>query len=95
MNMNSELKTPALVHAAAREAIRTLTEMNNQHEVPMSEFTKVLIWEKTESERLANEELERDKYNGWKITKRTWCGVPVAEFEVPSLGIYAKKKKNE
>lgn len=95
MDMNSELKTPALVHASAREAIKTLTEMNKHGNVPMSEFTKILIWEKTESERLANEELERDKREGYKVAERTWCGVPLADFEVPSLSIYAQRKKSE
>lgn len=95
MDMNSELKTPALVHASAREAIKTLTEINKHGNVPMSEFTKILIWEKTESERLANEELERDKREGYKVVERTWCGVPLADFEIPSLGIFAQRKKSE
>lgn len=95
MDMNSELKTPALVHASAREAIKTLTEMNKHGNVPMSEFTKVLIWEKTESERLANEELERDKREGYKVVEHNWCGVPLADFEIPSLGIFAQRKKSE
>lgn len=92
MDMNSELKTPALVHAAAREAIETLTEMNKHTQVPMKEFTKVLIWEKTESERLWNEELRRDKRDGWEIESHTWCGVPLADFEVKSLRIFAQRR---
>ena len=95
MDMNSELKTPALVHASAREAIKTLTEMNKHGNVPMSEFTKILMWEKTELERLFHEDLERDKREGFKVVEHTWCGVPVADFEIKSLGIFAQRKQSE
>lgn len=83
-----DLKDPNLIDQAVRTSINMLQkEVNKGKEIPMSEFTKILIWGKEQKELIYVQELERDRQTGWKIEKRTWCGVPWYEFEIPSLGI--------
>lgn len=99
-NGNVELKNQSLVHAAARDGMRMLEELAREKRkhgfaasVPMSEYVKLILWECQENKRLADEEIEKDRREGWKIESRTWCGVPLADFEIPSLGIYAQRKR--
>lgn len=88
MEIVRELKTPALVQQSANQAMKSLNEMAKHQSVPMSEFVKVLIWEKDNLCTLFNEDIEREKMHGTKFENHTWCGVPYHEFEIPSLHIY-------
>ena len=86
-----DLSDEALIDQVFKTGMKELQAMVNQgHQVPMSEFAKLMIWCKQKKEELFAQELQKDKYEGYKIVERTWCGVPIAEFEIPSLGIYKK-----
>lgn len=83
-----DIKDPSLIDQAVRTSIVMLQkEVDKGKNIPMSEFTKILIWAKQQKEKIYNEELEKDKLVGWKVEKRTWCGVLFHEFQIPSLGI--------
>lgn len=83
-----ELTDAEVVHAAARDSIKLLTEMNKHQDIPMKEFTKVLMWEADQAKLLWRAELEHDQRTGSKFEDRKYCGVPYEEFEIKSLGIY-------
>lgn len=86
-----ELSDEALINQVFKTGMKELqAKVNHGHQVPMKEFVKLMIWCKERKEELFAKELQKDKYDGYKIVKHTWCGVPIAEFEIPSLGIYKK-----
>ena len=88
-----DLTDEALINQTLRTGINELQAMVNKgHQVPMSEFAKLFIWAKERKEEIFARELEKDKRDGWKIVERTWCGVPVGEFEIPSLGIFKQNR---
>ena len=100
-----DLSDEALINQTVRTGIKELQNLVNRgHQVPMSEFAKLFIWAKERKEEMKNfdihvaweeifaRELEKDKRDGWKIVERTWCGVPVGEFEIPSLGILKQNR---
>ena len=86
-----ELKDPVLVMQVTRTAMNELQNaVNHGRNIPMSEFVKILLWEKENLSKIyQREELLAEK-SGSKFKDRKWCGVPAAEFEIPSLGIYKK-----
>lgn len=92
--MDRELSDPVLVRVTADDAIKQLEKMSKQNhvQIPMSEYAKILIWEKNTLWKIEHEalmkEIEQDKRDGWEVTEHTWCGMPWHEFEIPSLGIF-------
>ena len=88
-----DLSDEALISQSLKTGMKELqTLVNKGHNVPMSEFAKLLIWAKEHRETIFAMELEKDKRDGWKIVERTWCGVPMGEFEIPSLGIFKQNR---
>lgn len=88
-----DLTDEALINQALKSGMTELQNMVKKgRNVPMSEFAKLLIWAKEQKQALFAKELEKDKREGYKIIERTWCGVPINEFEIPSLGIYKQNK---
>lgn len=88
-----DLTDEALINQALKSGMTELQNMVKKgRNVPMSEFAKLLIWAKEQKQVLFAKELEKDKREGYKIIERTWCGVPVNEFEIPSLGIYKQNR---
>ena len=68
-----DLKDPELIKKSAKEAIKSLEAVAKQShvEVPISEFVKILIWEKENLFDIQHNELMRDvaadKRDGWKV----------------------------
>ena len=88
-----DLSDEALINQSLKTGMKELQTLVNQgRQVPMSEFAKLFIWAKERKEEIFARELEKDKRDGWKIVERTWCGVPVGEFEIPSLGILKQNR---
>lgn len=88
-----DLSDEALINQSLKTGMKELQTLVSQgHNVPMSEFAKLLIWAKERREAIFARELEKDKRDGWKIVERTWCGVPMGEFEIPSLGIFKQNR---
>lgn len=88
-----DLSDEALINQTFKEGMKQLQQMVNQgRNVPMSEFAKLMIWCKEKKEAIYAKEMLKDKREGWEVTEHLWCGVPIAEFEIPSLGIYKQKR---
>ena len=88
-----DLSDEALINQSLKTGMKELQTLVNQgHQVSMREFAKLLIWAKEQREAIFARELEKDKRDGWKIVERTWCGVPIGEFEIPSLGIFKQNR---
>ena len=88
-----DLSDEALINQSLKTGMKELQSLVYQgHNVPMSEFAKLLIWAKERKEAIFAREIEKDKRDGWKIVERTWCGVPIGEFEIPSLGIFKQNR---
>lgn len=88
-----DLSDEALINQSLKTGMKELQTLVSQgHNVPMSEFAKLLIWAKERKEAIFAREIEKDKRDGWKIVERTWCGVPIGEFEIPSLGIFKQNR---
>lgn len=88
-----DLSDEALINQTLKTGMKELQTMVNQgHQVPMKEFVKLLVWAKDQKEAIFAKELEKDKHDGWKIVERTWCGVPMGEFEIQSLGIFKQNR---
>ena len=84
-----DLTDEALINQTLKTGMKELQTMVNQgHQVPMKEFVKLLIWAKDQKEAIFAKELEKDKRDGYKVVEHTWCGVPMGEFEIQSLGIF-------
>lgn len=78
-----ELKDPQLVHEVARTSLRQLQKaVDKGQRIPMSEFIKIMLWQKENFIESFEKELKKDLQQGWKIESRTWCGVPFNEFDV-------------
>jgi hypothetical protein len=94
--MESEVRDmtdEALINQTLRTGINELQAMVNKgHQVPMSEFAKLFIWAKERKEEIFAKELEKDKRDSYKVVEHTWCGVPMGEFEIPSLGIFKQNR---
>lgn len=92
--MDRELSDPALVKITADDAIKQLDKLSREThtQIPMSEYVKILLWEKNTLWEIEHPKLmrqiEQDKRDGWTIEEHTWCGQPWHEFSIPSLGIY-------
>ena len=88
-----DLTDEALINQTLKTGMKELQAMVNKgHQVPMSEFVKLLVWAKERKEEIFAKELEKDKRDGYKVVEHTWCGVPMGEFEIPSLGIYKQNR---
>ena len=88
-----DLTDEALINQSLKTGMKELQTLVNQgHQVSMSEFAKLFIWAKERKEEIFARELEKDKRDGWKIVERTWCGVPMGEFEISSLGILKQNR---
>lgn len=88
-----DLTDEALINQTLKTGMKELQTMVNQgHQVPMSEFAKLLIWAKERKEEIFAKELEKDKREGYKVVEHTWCGVPMGEFEIQSLGIFKQNR---
>lgn len=88
-----DLTDEALINQTLKTGMKELQTMVNQgHQVPMKEFVKLLIWAKDQKEAIFAKELEKDKREGYNVVEHTWCGVPMGEFEIPSLGIFKQNK---
>lgn len=88
-----DLTDEALINQTLKTGMKELqTRVNQGHQVPMSEFAKLLIWAKERKEEIFAKELEKDKREGWKVEEHTWCGVPMGEFEIQSLGIFKQNR---
>lgn len=86
-----ELGTNQIVSQTLKAAMRELQrKVDMGHEVPMKEFTDLLIWAKETVGAEFAAQIEKDKREGWEIVEHKWCGVPVKDFELPSAGIYKK-----
>lgn len=84
-----DLTDEALINQTLKTGMKELQTMVNQgHQVPMKEFVKLLVWAKDQKEAIFAKELEKDKRDGYKVVEHTWCGVPMGEFEIQSLGIF-------
>lgn len=86
INENSD----ATIIASANQAIKTLENMQKYQRttIPMSEFAKILIWEKEELQRRWETEMYINKKKGVTYENRKWCGIPYDEFKIPGLHIY-------
>lgn len=88
-----DLTDEALINQTLKTGMKELQTMVNQgHQVPMKEFVKLLIWAKDQKEAIFAKELEKDKRDGYKVVEHTWCGVPMGEFEIQSLGIFKQNR---
>ena len=88
-----DLSDEALIDQTFRTGMKELQDMVNKgHQVPMKEFVKLMLWAKEQKEQIFAKELAMDKRDGWEVVEHKWCGVPVSEFEIPSLGIYKLKR---
>ncbi len=88
-----DLTDEALINQTLKTGMKELQTMVNQgHQVPMKEFVKLLVWAKDQKEAIFAKELEKDKIEGYKVVEHTWCGVPIGEFEIPSLGIFKQNR---
>ena len=88
-----DLSDETLINQSLKTGMKELQTLVSQgHNVPMSEFAKLLIWAKERKEAIFAREIEKDKRDGWEIVERTWCGVPMGEFEIPSLGIFKQNR---
>lgn len=88
-----DLTDEALINQTLKTGINELQAMVNKgRQVPMSEFAKLFIWAKERKEEIFAKELEKDKRDGYKVVEHTWCGVPMGEFEIPSLGIFKQNR---
>ena len=84
-----ELSDEALVDNVVRTSLNQLHKLVEKGKnVPMSEFTKLMIWAKEQKSLALAKQLEKDRKEGWKIEERTWCGIPYNEFEIPSLHLF-------
>lgn len=81
--MDVALKDPALVIQSANAAVRELEKMQKAGaNIPMSEYTKILIWEANTLKELYEQEFQRDKLDGWEVKRISWCGQPYNEFKI-------------
>lgn len=88
-----DLTDEALINQTLKTGMKELQTMVNQgHQVPMKEFVKLLVWAKDQKEAIFAKELEKDKRDGYKVVEHTWCGVPMGEFEIQSLGIFKQNR---
>lgn len=88
-----DLTDEALINQTLKTGMKELQTMVNQgHQVPMKEFVKLLVWAKDQKEAIFAKELEKDKREGYNVVEHTWCGVPMGEFEIPSLGIFKQNR---
>lgn len=88
-----DLTDEALINQTLKTGMKELQTMVNQgHQVPMSEFVKLLVWAKDQKEAIFAKELEKDKREGYKVVEHTWCGVPMGDFEIQSLGIFKQNR---
>ncbi len=88
-----DLSDEALINQTFRTGMKELQDMVNKgHQVPMSEFVKLMLWAKEKKEEIYARERLQAKREGWEVVEHLWCGVPIAEFEIPSLGIYKQKQ---
>lgn len=83
-----DLKDPELIKKSAKEAIKSLETVAKQShdEVPISEFVKILIWEKENLFDIQHNELMRDiaadKRDGWKVESHTIFGEDFDTYRV-------------
>ena len=83
-----DLKDPELIKKSAKEAIKSLETVSKQShvEVPISEFVKILIWEKENLFDIQHNELMRDiaadKRDGWKVESHTIFGEDFDTYRV-------------
>lgn len=88
-----DLTDEALINQTLKTGMKELQTMVNQgHQVPMKEFVKLLVWAKDQKGAIFAKELEKDKRDGYKVVEHTWCGVPMGEFEIPSLGVFKQNR---
>ena len=88
-----DLTDEALINQTLKTGMKELQTMVNQgHQVPMKEFVKLLVWAKDQKEAIFAKELEKDKRDGYKVVEHTWCGVPMGESEIPSLGVFKQNR---
>lgn len=88
-----DLTDEALINQTLKTGMKELQTMVNQgHQVPMKEFVKLLVWAKDQKEAIFAKELEKDKRDGYKVVEHTWCGVPMGDFEIQSLGIFKQNR---
>lgn len=88
-----DLTDEALINQTLKTGMKELQTMVNQgHQVPMKEFVKLLVWAKDQKEAIFAKELEKDKREGYKVVEHTWCGVPMGDFEIQSLGIFKQNR---
>lgn len=88
-----DLTDEALINQTLKTGMKELQTLVNQgHQVPMKEFVKLLTWAKDQKEAIFAKELEKDKREGYKVVEHTWCGVPMGEFEIQSLGIFKQNR---
>ena len=88
-----DLTDEALINQTLKTGMKELQTMVNQgHQVPMKEIVKLLVWAKDQKEAIFAKELEKDKRDGYKVVEHTWCGVPMGEFEIQSLGIFKQNR---
>ena len=88
-----DLTDEALISQTLKTGMKELQTMVNQgHQVPMKEFVKLLVWAKDQKEAIFAKELEKDKRDGYKVVEHTWCGVPMGEFEIQSLGVFKQNR---
>lgn len=92
MYKDRELADPRLVIEVANTEIKRLTKEHTKKEVPMSKFMEIILWESKELRKIYSLEMQRElaanKRDGWKVESHTWCGIPINEFKIPSLGIF-------
>lgn len=83
-----EMKDPELIIKSANEAIKALDEMKykNHVDVPMSEYVKILIWEKENLYDIQHAELmkevAKDKADGWKVIEHTFYGQDFETYKI-------------
>lgn len=88
-----DLTDEALINQTLKTGMKELQAMVNKgRQVPMSEFVKLLVWAKDQKEAIFAKELEKDKREGYKVVEHTWCGVPMGDFEIQSLGIFKQNR---
>ena len=81
----NDLKDNTLIKQVADDQIRKLEKESSkkvrsgQAPIPMSEFAKILIWEKEQlCDYYAKENYKR-KLDGWDIVEHIWYGIPMNE----------------
>jgi len=82
--------SPSFIVKTANESIAQLEQMQYEtgKEIPMSDYAQILIWEANTLKQKFYDDIQAKKRQGYTFSDHTFCGVPINEFEIKSLGFF-------